>query len=84
MGYTRFRQLVRKARPFFWRRDHDAAQPLVRRDVGSMEDERLLALLGALKDYRTQRPVSGVTREVEWAECVFVPVLDIEGQPQSR
>lgn len=68
MGYTRFRQLVLKARPFLRKRD-------------GIETERLLTLLGT-NDQPTQR--GGVTREVEWAECVFVPALEVEGQPQPR
>jgi hypothetical protein len=81
MGYTRFRQLVLKARPFFRKRGDNVAHPFAAPAVPGIGTERLLTLLAA-NDEPTQR--GGVTREVEWAECVFVPVLEIEGQPQPR
>ena len=84
MGDIRPHNLVRKARPIHWRRDYEAARTLVAQALRSLDDERFLALLAELTDYERRRPLADVSRVVDWAECVFVPVLEIEGQPLRR
>jgi hypothetical protein len=84
MGDVRPRMLIRKARPILWRRDYEGARKVVAHALRTLDDERFLALLAELADYDKRRPVSDFTRVVEWAECVFVPVLEIEGQSLRR
>jgi hypothetical protein len=84
MGDIRPRNLIRRARPILWRRDYEQARTLVAQALRSLDDERFLALLGELTDYDRRRPSADVSRVVEWAECVFVPVLEIDGQPLRR
>jgi len=81
MGDIRPRNLVRRARPILWRRDFEAARTLVARALRTLDDERFLALLAELSDYEKRRDAM---RVVDWAECVFVPVLAHDGQPLRR
>jgi len=84
MGDIRPRNLVRRARPILWRRDYEAARTLVARALRTLDDERFLALLAELTDYEKRRPLAEAMRVVDWAECVFVPVLAHDGQPLRR
>ena len=84
MGDIRPRNLIRKARPIHWRRDYEAARTLVAHALRSLDDERFLALLAELSEYERRRPAADVSRVVEWAECVFVPVVEVDGQPLRR
>ncbi len=84
MGDIRPRNLIRRARPIHWRRDYEAARALVAQALRTLDDERFLALLAELTDYERRRPLADASRVVEWAECVFIPVLEIEGQPLRR
>jgi hypothetical protein len=84
MGDMRPRNLVRKARAILWRRDYEAARTLVAHALRSLDDERFLALLAELSDYEKRRPHADFTRVVEWAVCVFVPVLELEGRSLKR
>jgi hypothetical protein len=82
MGDMRLRNLTRRARPILWRRDYDAARTLIAHALRSLDDERFLALLAELSDYERRRP--DAARVVEWAECVFVPVVKVDGQCLRR
>jgi hypothetical protein len=84
MGDIRPPNLIRRARPILWRRDYEAARTLVANALRSLDDERFLALLAELTDYERRKPHADVARVVEWAECVFIPVLEVEGQPLRR
>ena len=84
MGDIRPRMLVRKSRPILWHRDYEAARKLVAQALRMLDDERFLALLTELADYDKRRPLGDFTRVEEWAECVFVPVLEMEGQALRR
>jgi len=84
MGDIRPRMLVRKAWPILWRRDYEAARKVVAHALRTLDDERFLALLAELADYDKRRPIGDFTRVVEWAECVFVPVLEVDGQQLRR
>jgi len=84
MGEIRPRNLIRRARPILWQRDYEAARTLVANALRTLDDERFLALLAELTDYEKRKPQADVTRVVEWAECVFIPVLGLEGQPLRR
>jgi hypothetical protein len=50
----------------------------------SLDDDRFLALLGALTEYEKHRPLADAMRVVEWAECVFVPAIGGDGRPLRR
>jgi hypothetical protein len=75
---------LRRARPILWMRDYDAAKQLVRQALIQLDDERLLALLRELADFERARPVVDLGRIVEWAECVFVPVIAFDGRSSRR
>jgi hypothetical protein len=84
MGDIRPRNLIRRARAILWRRDYEAARTVVTRALGSLDDDRFLALLAELSDYEKRRPVAEAMRVVEWAEFVFVPVLARDGEQLRR
>jgi hypothetical protein len=85
MGSIDSQAFARKARPFLWKRDYDAAKAqLLLIAKGADGDERFLALLSELTDYERRNPCVELTRVVEWAECVFVPVLRMGSDPARR
>lgn len=71
----------RKARPILWRRDYDAARNVLSQVA---DDDRFLALLHELKEYERRHPASELRRVVQWAECVFVPMLMAAGSDARR
>lgn len=85
MGSLDSRAFARKARPILWKRDYDAAKGrLLLIGTGADGDERFLALLSELTDYERRNPSLELARVVEWAECVFVPVLRVGSEPARR
>jgi hypothetical protein len=85
MGSLDSRAFARKARPILWMRDYEAAKSrLLLINKGADGDERFLALLSELTDYERRNPSVELARVVEWAECVFVPVLRAGSEPARR
>ena len=85
MGSLDSRAFARKARPILWMRDYEAAKSrLLVINKGPDGDERFLALLSELTDYERRNPSVELARVVEWAECVFVPVLRLGSEPARR
>ena len=76
---------ARRARPILWKRDYEAAKNrLLLIHEGVDGDQRFLALLSELTDYERRNPAVDLTRAVDWAECVFVPVLRLDSEPARR
>ena len=85
MGSVDSHAFAKRARPILWKRDYDAAKDrLLMIAKGVDGDQRFLALLSELTDYERRNPSMDMTRAVEWAECVFVPVLRIGSDPARR
>jgi hypothetical protein len=85
MGSLDSRAFARKARPILWNRDYEAAKDrLLLITKGADGDERFMALLSELTDYERRNPSVELDRVVEWAECVFVPVLRVGSEPARR
>jgi hypothetical protein len=85
MGSIDSHVFARKARPILWKRDYDAAKgQLSSIAKGADGDERFLALLSELTHYERRNPSVELSRFVEWAECVFVPVLRVGSDPARR
>ncbi|HTS53837.1 MAG TPA: hypothetical protein VMH26_11225 [Burkholderiales bacterium] len=85
MGSIDSHAFVRRARPILWKRDYEAAKgQLLLIAKGADGDERFLALLSELTNYERRNPSVELARVVEWAECVFVPVLRIGSDPTRR
>jgi hypothetical protein len=85
MGSIDSRAFARRARPILWKRDYEAAKgQLLLIGKGAEADERFMALLSELTDFERRNPSVELTRFVEWAECVFVPVLRVGAEPARR
>jgi hypothetical protein len=85
MGSLDSRIFARRARAILWTRDYEAAKGrLLLIQKGADGDDRFLALLSELTDYERRNPAVELTHVVEWAECVFVPVLRVGSEPARR
>jgi len=85
MGSLDSRVFARRARPILWTRDYEAAKGrLLLIQKGADGDDRFLALLSELTDYERLNRSVELARVVEWAECVFVPVLRVGSEPARR
>jgi hypothetical protein len=84
MGSIDYQAFTRKARPILWQRDYEAAKSVLIRAAANSSDERFMGLLQALHDYERSGPNLELSRIVELAECVFVPVLTGDHERSRR
>ncbi len=87
MGTRDFRSYARMARPIFTERDYDTVKKLVTERARAfffVEAERLEALIRELTDYEGRFAQTDARYAVGWAECMFVPVGEDDGQPRRR
>ena len=79
---------ARMARPILTARDYDAArQRLVEalREPGwTREEDRIEALIHALRGFEGRLLMRDASLAIEWAECVFVPGPDYGQAPRRR
>jgi hypothetical protein len=88
MGGRDARAAAGKARPILTTRDYDAArQQLVAalREPGwTREEDRIDALMRALRGFEGRLMMRDASLAIEWAECVFVPAAEIEPARKRR
>ena len=88
MGGRDARAGAGKARPILTTRDYDAArQQLVAalREPGwTREEDRIDALMHALRGFEGRLMMRDASLAIEWAECVFVPTAEVDPAPKRR